>query len=57
MLSACLFYVEDVLTGAGLIFLKEAPLPDARPVSSLYDLCVLPAERRFTFAGNGAEDG
>ena len=53
-LSGCLFFVEDVLTGAGLIFLKEAPLPPARPVPSRYDLHVLPGERRITFAGNGA---
>lgn len=53
-LSGCLFYVEDVLTGAGLIFLKEAPLPHARPVPSPQDLRVYPGERRFTFAGHGA---
>jgi len=56
-LSGCLFYVEEVLTGAGLIFLKEAPLPATCPVSSPYDLQVLSGERRFTFAGNGAKSG
>ena len=54
-LPGCLFIVEDVMTGAGLIFLKEAPLPHARPVPSDYDLQVRPAERRFTFAGNGTD--
>jgi alpha-galactosidase len=54
MLSGCLFSVEDVLTGAGLIFVKEAPLPEARPVSSPHDLRVHPGERRVTFAGHGA---
>jgi alpha-galactosidase len=39
-LSGCLFYVEDVVTGAGLIFLKEAPLPYARSVPSELDLRV-----------------
>jgi alpha-galactosidase len=57
-LPGCLFYVEDVLTGAGLIFLKEAPLPAARPVPSPHDFQVRAAERRFTLAGHGAgEDG
>ncbi len=54
-LSGSLFYVEDVLTGAGLIFLKEAPLPYARPVPSAYDLQVRGLDRRVTFAGNGAD--
>lgn len=30
-LSGCLFALEDVLTGAGLVYLKEAPLPQVRP--------------------------
>jgi len=55
LLSGCLFCVEDVLTGAGLIFLKEAPLPPARPVHSPHDLHVQPGERRFTLAGHGAD--
>ena len=55
LLSGCLFCVEDVLTGAGLIFLKEAPLPQARPIPSPYDLHVRPGERRFSFAGHGAD--
>lgn len=32
--EGCLFAFEDVLTGAGLALLKEAPLPYARPVQS-----------------------
>ncbi len=55
MLPGCLFYVEDVLTGAGLIFLKEAPLPLARPIPSPHDLRVHSGERRFTFGGHGAD--
>ncbi len=55
MLPGCLFYVEDVLTGTGLIFLKEAPLPAARPVASRHDLRVSPGERRFVLTGNGAK--
>jgi alpha-galactosidase len=55
-LSGCLFYLEDVLTGAGLIFLKEAPLPHARPIPSPCDLRVRPAERHFAFVGQGADE-
>lgn len=55
-LSGCLFYVEDVLSGTGLILLKEAPLPPARPVPSPHDLRALPSERRFTLAGHGADE-
>lgn len=31
-LRGCLFCIEDPLTQAGIIFLKQAPLPHARPV-------------------------
>ncbi|MBC7808544.1 MAG: alpha-galactosidase [Akkermansiaceae bacterium] len=55
-LRGCLFYVEDVLTGAGLIFLKEAPLPDARPIPSPYDMQVKAGERRFSLAGHGTDE-
>jgi len=55
LLLGCLFFVEDVLTGAGLIFLKEAPLPQARPVPSPYDLHVRPGDRRITLSGHGAD--
>lgn len=54
-LTGCLFYVEDVLTGAGLIFLKEAPLPHARPITTAQDLRVHPRDRRFQFTGHGAD--
>jgi alpha-galactosidase len=32
-----LFVVEDTLTGDGLIFLKEAPQPEMRPIQSAFD--------------------
>jgi alpha-galactosidase len=32
------FWWQDVLSGDGLIWLKQAPLPHARPVKVLYDL-------------------
>jgi alpha-galactosidase len=46
-----LFRVENVVTGAGLILLKQAPLPDSRPVRNDWDLCLAPASRRLRFAG------
>ncbi|MEJ6780052.1 MAG: alpha-galactosidase [Akkermansiaceae bacterium] len=51
---ACnVFHLEDVLTSRGLIFLKLAPLPHARPVKSPWDVRVAGAGRRVTFAGQG----
>lgn len=47
------FHVEDALTGRGLIFLKLAPLPHARPVRSPWDIRVAGAGRRIAFAGQG----
>jgi alpha-galactosidase len=47
------FHVEDALTGSGLIFLKLAPLPHARPVKSPWDIRVAGVGRRITFAGQG----
>lgn len=47
------FHVEDTLTGNGLVFLKLAPLPHARPVKSPWDIRVAGAGRRITFAGPG----
>lgn len=38
VLSGNLFFVEDVFSGDGLIILKEAPLPHARPQPCEYDL-------------------
>ena len=47
------FHVEDALTGNGLVFLKLAPLPHARPVKSPWDIRVAGLGRRVTFAGPG----
>jgi alpha-galactosidase len=47
------FHAEDALTGHGLIFLKLAPLPHARPVKSPWDIRVAGGARRITFAGQG----
>lgn len=47
------FHVEDTLTGNGLVFLKLAPLPHARPVKSPWDIRVAGAGRRVIFAGQG----
>jgi alpha-galactosidase len=59
-LAGNLFFVDDVLSGAGLIFWKLAPLPHAQPVRlSLADLIVQPSAKTVTFAGHGigAEGG
>jgi len=47
------FYVEDPLTKAGLIFVKFAPLPHARPVKSDWDAQFIGGPRRLRFAGQG----
>ena len=47
------FHIEDALTGNGLVFLKLAPLPHARPVKSPWDIRVAGLGRRVTFAGQG----
>ena len=47
------FHLEDTLTGRGLIFLKLAPLPAARPVKSEWDARFAARDRRLTFAGHG----
>ncbi|MGB1130023.1 MAG: alpha-galactosidase [Haloferula sp.] len=47
------FHVEDPLTGHGLIFLKLAPLPHARPAKSPWDIKVNGGGRRVIFAGPG----
>ncbi|PXA03633.1 hypothetical protein DDZ13_11685 [Coraliomargarita sinensis] len=47
------FHIEDVLTENGLIFLKQAPLPHARPVQSPWDAKVFSRARRVAFAGHG----
>lgn len=52
---ANLFYIEDQLSGDGILFLKEAPLPHARPndadATDSPDLLVHTG--RFTFCGLG----
>ncbi len=53
-LSGNVFSVEDPLTGNGLVFLKEAPLPLARPERCAWDIQVdVDGPRRFRFAGQG----
>lgn len=42
-LSGNVFFVEDTLSHTGLVFLKLAPLPHARPVKSDRDAECLPA--------------
>lgn len=54
-LEGNLFVVENVLTRAGLVFLKHAPLPAIRPVKNDHDLLVHPARRTFTFLGHGLD--
>jgi alpha-galactosidase len=51
-LSGNLFFVEDPLTDRGLIFLKEAPLPHARPVKTAADLAYDPQNRRLALLGD-----
>lgn len=48
-----LFVVEDNIRDEGLVFVKFAPLPDARPIPSSYDCQVSAAQRRVRFAGQG----
>ncbi len=52
-LAGNVFFVEDALTDAGLLFLKQAPLPHARPVKSEWDVEILAGPRRVRFAGQG----
>lgn len=53
--SANLFYLEDQFEHDGILFLKEAPLPHARPVKSPNDLQIF-KEDFFAFTGLGAGD-
>ena len=50
----CLFTIEDPLTSAGLILLKHAPLPHARPAPNAVD--VWARHRDITLCGHGAGD-
>ena len=52
-LKGNVFFVEDPLTDAGLLFLKQAPLPHARPVKSEWDAQWRANSRRLRFAGQG----
>jgi alpha-galactosidase len=66
-LQGNLFILEDTLTGNGLVFLKEAPLPEMRPVRNPFDFwfsgasmnvpeksVTIPATFvKLTFCGNG----
>ncbi|HKK19613.1 MAG TPA: alpha-galactosidase [Opitutales bacterium] len=47
------FLIEDNLTKNGLIFLKQAPLPHARPIQSAWDAKVFGRARRVAFSGHG----
>ncbi|MEI6076889.1 MAG: alpha-galactosidase [Verrucomicrobiota bacterium] len=48
-----LFVLENPATGEGLVFVKFAPLPHARPVKSDYDCQVNARERQVRFVGQG----
>lgn len=52
-LSGNLFVIEDPATLEGLVFLKLAPLPHARPVKNAYDCQVNAPQRMVRFAGQG----
>ncbi len=52
--SSNLFYYHDQINNDGLLFLKEAPLPQARPVKADYDLMV--DGGNLYFAGHGTDD-
>ncbi len=49
-----LFYYHDQIENDGLVFLKEAPLPNARPVKNPFDL--LSDGGDMYFAGHGTDD-
>lgn len=52
-LTGNVFFVEETLSQSGLLFLKQAPLPHARPVRSERDAEMLGGSRRLRFAGQG----
>ncbi len=52
-LAGNVFAIENPLSGAGLVFLKLAPLPHARPVRTACDAVVTPGRRQVRFAGQG----
>ncbi len=57
-LEGNLFIAENTLTHAGLVFLKLAPLPHARPVRNEWDLEAVTRGRSFscTLTGNGVDE-
>jgi len=52
-LKGNVFYAEDILTGSGLLFLKQAALPHARPEPCEWDALMQASGRRLRFAGQG----
>jgi alpha-galactosidase len=52
-LSGNVFFVENTLNDAGLVFLEQAPLPHARPVKSEFDALVTASQRRVRFTAAG----
>ena len=56
-LDGNLFILEDILSGRGLILLKLAPLPHARPIKDEWDLEAEVRGRTIhcTFAGHGTD--
>ncbi len=55
----CVFAIEDPLTGSGLVLLKHAPLPHARPYPGPVDLRTCHDDGRpvVLLHGHGAADG
>ena len=55
ILSGNLFFAENPLTKNGFVFLKAAPLPNARPEKSASDVWMSAAHRTLTFQSDGYE--
>jgi alpha-galactosidase len=56
-LQGCLFILEETLSGDGLVFLKEAPLPHVRPVKSGCDLRIRSGAMCFHAPANEYKPG
>lgn len=56
-LQGNVFVIEDNLTGNGLLIVKQAPLPHARPVGCAFDVLVRGNDRSFRFYGHGMGQG
>jgi len=52
-LSGNVFFLENAVSGEGLVFVKFAPLPHARPVKSAHDCQINAMERQVRFCGQG----